>query len=98
MLASIGLIVLNLLPFCGVLLVPGWARVPFGVALGCMFLLYAGVWRKVEIEPWYFFLHPVATVLFIFTMLRSTYFALRNGGVEWRGTFYSLAELKKGLV
>lgn len=97
-LASIGLVILNLLPFFGVIFAKGWARGPYTVALAGMFLLYAGVWRKVEIEPWYFFLHPVATVLFIYTMLRSTYFALRNGGVEWRGTFYSLDELKKGLV
>ena len=97
-LSSIALAILNLLPFFGVLLAPGWARLPYGIALGAMFLLYAGVWRKVEIEPWYFFLHPVATLLFIYTMLRSTYFALRNGGVEWRGTFYPLEELRKGLV
>lgn len=97
-LASIGLVILNLLPFFGVLFAPGWTRIPYGVAVGAMFLLYAGVWRKVDIEPWYFFLHPVATLLFIYTMLRSTYFALRHGGVEWRGTFYPLDELRRGLV
>lgn len=97
-LASVGLIIFNLLPFFGVAFAPGWTRVPYGIALGSMFLLYAGIWRKVEIEPWYFFLHPVATILFIYTMLRSTYFALRHGGVEWRGTFYPLEELRKGLV
>ena len=97
-LASIGLVILNLLPFYGVAFAPGWARVPYGLAFGAMFLLYAGVWRKVDIEPWYFFLHPIATLLFIYTMLRSTYFALRHGGVEWRGTFYPLDDLRKGLV
>ena len=97
-LASIGLVILNLLPFYGVLFAPGWPRVPYGVAVCAMFLLYAGVWRKVEIEPWYFFLHPVATLIFIYTMLRSTYFALRHRGVEWRGTFYPLEDLRKGLV
>jgi hypothetical protein len=63
-----------------------------------MFLLYAGVWRKVEIEPWYFLLHPVSTLLFIYTMLKSTIVTLHNGGVEWRGTFYPLDDLRKGLV
>ncbi len=97
-LASIALLIFNLLPFFGTLFAPGWTRLPYGLALGAMFLLYAGVWRKVEIEPWYFFLHPVATLVFIYTMLRSTYFALRDDGVEWRGTFYPLDELRKGLV
>ena len=97
-LSSIALVILNLLPFYGTVAAPGWTRLPYGIALASMFLLYAGVWRKVEIEPWYFFLHPVATLIFIYTMLRSTCFALRHCGVEWRGTFYPLEELRKGLV
>ena len=97
-LSAIALVILNLPPFYGTVAGSGWTRVPYGVALASMFLLYAGVWRKVEIEPWYFFLHPVATLIFIYTMLRSTYFALRHRGVEWRGTFYPLDELRRGLV
>jgi hypothetical protein len=31
-------------------------------------------------------------------MLRSMFFALRNQGVEWRGTMYPLDELRRGLV
>jgi len=62
------------------------------------FFLYAGVWRHVEIHPWYFLLHPVSTTLFIYTMLRSTFVTLWHGGVEWRGTTYPLDELRKGLV
>lgn len=94
----IGMAILNLLPFVGVFLAPGWSRVGYGVALVSMFLLYAGIWREVEVQPWYFFLHPVSTLMFIYTMLRSMYFTLRNGGVEWRGTKYLLEELRRGLV
>jgi hypothetical protein len=90
--------ILNLLPFVGVLLAPGWARGPYALALGSIFLLYTGLWRQVEIHPWYFLLHPVSTMLFIYTMLRSMIFTLRQGGVEWRGTLYPLDELRKGLV
>jgi len=95
---SIAMAVLNLLPFWGTFFAPGWARIPYAVTLASMFLLYAGIWRKVEISPWYFLLHPVSTLLFIYTMMRSMSVTLRNGGVEWRGTFYPLEELKKGLV
>ncbi len=90
--------VLNLLPFVGVLLAPGWARAPYALALGSIFLLYTGLWRQVEIHPWYFLLHPVSTLLFIYTMLRSMIFTLWRGGVEWRGTLYPLEELRRGLV
>ena len=96
--SCVAMVILNLMPFWGVPFAPGWTRIPYGVALGSMFLLYAGVWRKVEIEPWYFLLHPVSTILFIYTMLKSTFVTLHNGGVEWRGTFYPLEELRKGLV
>jgi glycosyltransferase involved in cell wall biosynthesis len=95
---SVAMAILNLLPFWGVLFAPGWARVPYALTLGSMFLLYAGIWRKVEVSPWYFLLHPVSTLLFIYTMMRSMIVTLRNGGVEWRGTFYPLKELRKGLV
>ena len=98
LLSCVGMAFLNLMPFIGVLIAPGWSRIPYGMALASMFFLYAGVWRHVEIHPWYFLLHPVSTMLFIYTMLRSTFVTLWHGGVEWRGTKYPLDELRKGLV
>jgi glycosyltransferase involved in cell wall biosynthesis len=98
LLGCVGMAILNLMPFVGVLFAPGWARVPYAVAISYVFLLYTGIWRQAEIHPWYFLLHPVSTVLFIYTMLRSMFVTLWNGGVEWRGTIYPLEELRKGLV
>jgi glycosyltransferase involved in cell wall biosynthesis len=95
---SVAVAVLNLTPFFGVLLAPGWTRIAYGLALVSMFGLYAGIRRRDEIPPWYFVLHPVSTVLFIYTILRSMCVTLWNGGVEWRGTFYPLEDLRKGLV
>lgn len=37
---------------------------------------------------------PLTVLLFLFVLLRSTYLTLRQGGIYWRGTFYSLRELK----
>ena len=88
----------NVLPFAGVFLAHGAARIPYAVALACIFILYAGMSVYSDVRPWYFFLHPIGTLLFIYTMLRSMIFTLRQGGVEWRGTLYPLDELKKGLV
>ena len=98
LLACAGMAILNYLPFVGVLVAPGWARLPYAVALASMFFLYSGIWRQGEIHPWFFFLHPVSTTLFIYTMLRSTFVTLHNDGVNWRGTHYALEELRKGLV
>jgi cellulose synthase/poly-beta-1,6-N-acetylglucosamine synthase-like glycosyltransferase len=93
-LAAIG----NVLPFLGVLLAHGSARIPYAIALACIFFLYAGMSVFSDVRPWYFFLHPLGTLLFIYTMLRSMIFTLWRGGVEWRGTLYPLDELRKGLV
>jgi hypothetical protein len=36
----------------------------------------------------------VAILILVFTVLRATWIAVRQGGIRWRGTFYSLEELK----
>jgi glycosyltransferase involved in cell wall biosynthesis len=89
---------INIMPFVGIWLARGWARIPYAVALACLFILYFGMSLFSDVRPWYLLLHPVATLLFIYTMLRSMFFALRNRGVEWRGTMYPLDELRRGLV
>lgn len=90
--------ILNLMPFVGVFWAHGWARVPYAIALACIFFLYVGMSLYSDVRPWCFLLHPVSSILFIYIMLRSMFLALWNGGVEWRGTRYPLKELKKGLV
>jgi len=96
--SCVGLAFLNLMPFIGVAVAPGWARLPYAVALVSMFLIYVGMSSRSAVPAYYFFLHPVSTVLFVYTMLRSMYLTLRNDGIEWRGTRYSLDELRKGMV
>ncbi len=89
---------LNLGPFLGVWLVHGWPRVPYGIALGSLFLIYCGMSRRSAIPAYYFVLHPVSTCLFMYTMLRSMILTLWSDGIMWRGTRYSLEELRKGMA
>lgn len=98
LLSVVALAFLNLFPFVGVILSHGSARLPYAVALFSMFSIYVGMSRRSSIAPYYFLLHPVSTVLFGYIMLRSMLLALWRGGVVWRGTKYSLDELKQGLV
>jgi len=92
------LLFLNLGPFLGIWAAHGWERLPFAVALVSLFLIYVGMGLLSPIPPYYFFLHPVSTVLFGYIVLRSMFLALRNGGVIWRGTKYGLEELRRGQV
>jgi glycosyltransferase involved in cell wall biosynthesis len=96
--SAIGLLFLNLGPFLGIWLAHGWARAPYAVALASMFLIYLGMSFKSSIPPYYFLLHPISTMMFEYTLIRSMVLTLRDDGVTWRGTRYPLEELRKGLV
>jgi glycosyltransferase involved in cell wall biosynthesis len=85
---------LNLLPFIGLWLTHGLPRAGFAVAVACIAGFYVGMSIREKISPLYFFLHPVSTVLFMYAVLRSMAVTLWRGGVEWRGTTYSLEELR----
>jgi glycosyltransferase involved in cell wall biosynthesis len=89
---------LNLMPFLGIWLAQGWARIPYAVALASIFAIYVGMSWKTGVPPYYFVLHPVSAALFVYTMLRSMTLTLARGGVVWRGTFYPLEELRRGMV
>ncbi|MBZ5612603.1 MAG: glycosyltransferase [Acidobacteriia bacterium] len=94
----VGLGFLNLGPFLGVWMAHGWARVPYAVALASLFLIYYGMSARSAVPAYYFFLHPVSSNLFMYTLLRSMIHTFSNDGIVWRGTKYALEELRKGLV
>ena len=48
-------------------------------------------WRS-KVPAYYFLLHPVSSVLFVYTLLRSMSLTLWNDGITWRGTKYPLEE------
>jgi glycosyltransferase involved in cell wall biosynthesis len=96
--SAVALFYLNLWPFVGLWLTHGWGRLPYVIALGSMFLIYLGMSFRSSIPAYYFVLHPVSTVLFEYTLLRSMFLTLWTDGVTWRGTKYPLEELRKGLV
>ena len=98
LMSAVGLAFLNLGPFLGIFLAHGWQRLPFAIALASLFLIYLGISWRSSVPPYYFFLHPVSSTMFIYTLLRSMFVTLWNGGIVWRGTKYELEELRKGMV
>ncbi len=92
--ASFGVLVLQLGPWIGTAFTHGWARLPFAISLACIVFIYFHMTRRSGVSPIYVLLHPVATVLMTYAMLRSTFLTLAQGGVVWRGTKYSLEDLK----
>ena len=98
LLSAFGLAFLNYGPFLGLWLAHGWARVPYAIALASLFMIYVGMARRSAVPAYYFFLHPVSTTLFIYTLLRSMILTIWHDGIVWRGTKYPLEELRKGMV
>jgi cellulose synthase/poly-beta-1,6-N-acetylglucosamine synthase-like glycosyltransferase len=89
---------LNIWPFVGIWLAHGWARLPYALALIGMFGIYLGMSWKSDVPVYYILLHPVSSAMFVYIMLRSMTLTLMHGGIVWRGTFYPLDELRKGMV
>lgn len=92
--ACLMLVALNVLPFVGVWLAPGWSKAGFAAAVGAIAVLYAGMYRTSRISPAYVLLHPLNSLIIAGTLLLSMAATLLHGGVVWRGTKYELEELR----
>src|SRR5580693_6826998 len=79
LLSAFALAFLNILPFVGVCLAHGWARLPYALALASIFGIYVGMSWKSDVPVYYFALHPIGAALFVYTMLRSMTRTLRRG-------------------
>jgi cellulose synthase/poly-beta-1,6-N-acetylglucosamine synthase-like glycosyltransferase len=85
-------------PFLAIFLTHGAARVVSMVTVGMIMLVFADCSRFHQSKAWYVVGYPVTTGLFIFILLRTMLLNLVQGGIYWRGTFYSLQELKSNRV
>jgi len=98
LISAFGLVFINLGPFFGLWLAHGWERLPFAIALVSLFFIYVGMSWRSAVPPYYFFLHPISSAMFTYTLLKSMFVTLWNDGIVWRGTKYPLEELRKGMV
>jgi glycosyl transferase family 2 len=93
-----GLLCMNILPFVALPFLHGWtlALATFSVLFAVT--LHAGAAWVMRASPLYALTEPLGASIFAYMLLRSTVVTLRQGGVVWRGTFYRLDELRRGLV
>jgi len=54
--------------------------------------------RPQNLKPWYCIGFPLGTLMFLYILWRAMILNIRNDGINWRGTHYSLAELKANKV
>ena len=98
MVSILGLFLMNVLPFAGVVFGHGWVRIFAGICVAIVLFFHAGVDIVMRVSPLYCFTVPIGAVIFGYMLLRSTVYTLKQGGIIWRGTFYPLEALKRGAV
>jgi hypothetical protein len=91
-------LVVGVLPVALVFPASGAAQALFGAQVlataGTMALLA----RIMRVSPGVALLYPVVVLLFVFILWRTMILNLVHGGIRWRGTFYSLDDLKANRV
>jgi glycosyltransferase involved in cell wall biosynthesis len=85
-------------PWIALPFVRGWAMVFAAVAIAVPVVAQAGAAREFRVSVLYALTQPVGALIFCWMLLRSTIITMRNGGITWRGTFYPMEELKRGIV
>jgi glycosyltransferase involved in cell wall biosynthesis len=85
-------------PWAALPVVRGWAMVFAVIAIAVPVVAQAGAAREFRVSVFYGLTQPLGALIFGWMLMRSTLVTMRNGGITWRGTFYSIQELKRGVV
>jgi cellulose synthase/poly-beta-1,6-N-acetylglucosamine synthase-like glycosyltransferase len=95
-LAVVGQLLVYFLPFVAVWVTSGWSQLAYALSVAIMISLYLLHTRILTgYKGFEVVLLPFSVLLFVYVIIRSTVITLKQGGIYWRGTFYSLKELKK---
>jgi len=93
-----GILLMFVLPWVALPFVHGWARGFAVVAIALPVMAQAGAAIKFAESPLYALTQPLGALIFAWMIVRSTVVTLRQAGIWWRGTFYPIEELKRGVV
>ena len=94
----LALIVMNVVPVFAMVLGHGWVRWLAMIAVIAGMGFHLGIDLAMRVSPLYCLTLQLGALIFAYMILRSTIVTLRQGGIIWRGTFYPLHELRRGLV
>lgn len=93
--ACVAVLFLNVWPFLGAIIASGWSRLPFAFAVAMIAARYYQSSEAMGVPTVTFLLNPISAILTAVAILGSAFAAIRDGGVTWRGTKYSLEDLRK---
>lgn len=85
-------------PFAAIFLTSGITWYMNIIVITLSLLIYADCARFHNSRVWHAVGYPLATALFVVIIIRTMILNIIQGGIYWRGTFYSLKELKGNKV
>lgn len=89
---------LNVWPGLAIFFTSGWTWSAYFLVLVTYFLMYWDNARFNGGNPYYGVIFPLGAAIHLYLFVNSTVKTIVNGGIEWRGTRYSLRELKANRV
>jgi hypothetical protein len=87
-----------ILPFWGLLLAQGAARLFFGLTAAVLLLAQFIAVRAFAQSPVCLLWFPVTPYLKLWLLWQAAISNLRQGGIDWRGTVYPLTELRQNMI
>lgn len=85
-------------PLEAIFLLTGPVQMIYAAVVALMIFTAMASARMQKMSPLYGLGFPIATAMFLYIIWKATLRTLIRGGIEWRGTFYPLEELKKNKV
>jgi len=93
-----GVLLTCVFPVAALAFAHGWARVFDAIAVVLPLIITCGAAVQFDVPVLYAVTYPAGALIFAWMMARSAIVTLWQGGIVWRGTFYPLEELKRGVV
>ena len=97
-LVNVGSLLVNIWPWVGVWFTTGLSQALLAGAVVMMVTSFGVAGIPFGVKPWHGLLLPVTFNLLAYVQCRAMALTLLQGGIYWRGTFYSLRELKAKTV
>jgi glycosyltransferase involved in cell wall biosynthesis len=93
-----GLLMMFVFPVVALAFARGWALAFCGIAAALPAAIEAAAALEFGESPYWGLSYPIGALIFVWMLARSMIVTLWQGGIVWRGTFYALAELRRGMV
>lgn len=90
------MLLFHVLPYAGVWVPGGWHQALFALSILSMLGVYGLYTVRVSNDkPYDLVLLPLFALMYLYVFVRACVLTLTRGGMDWRGTFYTLEELKR---